>query len=122
MYLQLMNVNSSFQREQLRTWVNVDPGVDRMIMGYDEHLMMVKVRFKKDAVGALHSHSHVQTTYIASGSFEVTIEGNTVVLNAGDTFFVAPNLVHGVVCKGEGMLIDAFHPCREDFLRETDHT
>jgi quercetin dioxygenase-like cupin family protein len=87
-----------------------------MIMGYDKNLMMVKVRFQKDAIGALHSHSHIQSTYIASGRFEVSIDGATRLLGAGDTFFVESNLVHGVVCKEEGMLIDVFHPCREDFL------
>lgn len=106
----------SFQKEQSRSWVNVDPGVDRMIMGYDKNLMMVKVRFQKDAIGALHSHSHIQSTYIASGRFEVTIDRNICLLEAGDTFFVEPNLVHGVVCVEEGLLIDVFHPCREDFL------
>jgi quercetin dioxygenase-like cupin family protein len=106
----------SFQNEQSRSWVNVDPGVDRMIMGYDKSLMMVKVRFQKDAIGAMHSHGHIQSTYIASGRFEVTIDGNTRLLSAGDTFFVESNLVHGVVCKEKGTLIDVFHPCREDFL------
>jgi quercetin dioxygenase-like cupin family protein len=111
-----MDKIAAFQSEQSRSWVNVDPGVDRMIMGYDHNLMMVKVRFKKGATGALHSHSHIQSTYIASGSFEVIIDGDTSVLTAGDTFFVAPNLVHGVVCKEDGVLVDVFHPFREDFL------
>ena len=111
-----MDKISVFQNEESRSWVNVDPGVDRMIMGYDENLMMVKVRFEKGAVGPMHSHSHIQSTYIASGRFEVSIDGNTMLLSAGDTFFVAPNLGHGVVCKEAGVLVDVFHPCREDFL------
>ncbi len=109
-------MDNAFQNEQSRSWVNVDPGVDRMIMGYDNNLMMVKVRFQKEAVGAMHSHSHIQSTYIASGRFEVSIDGATRVLSAGDTFFVESNLIHGVICKEEGTLIDVFHPCREDFL------
>ena len=111
-----MNNASYFQPKQSGTWVEVDPGVERMIMGYDQHVMMVKVRFRKGAIGALHSHIHIQSTFIASGTFEVTINGNTALLNAGDTFFVASELVHGVVCKEEGVLVDVFHPCREDFL------
>lgn len=106
----------SFQQEESRVWVPADPGVERMIMGYDENLMMVKVKFKKNAVGALHSHMHVQSSYIAQGRFEVTIDGKTSLLQAGDSFFVESNLVHGVVCIEEGLLIDVFHPCRNDFL------
>lgn len=105
-----------FQKEASRSWVATDPGVERMIMGYDKNLMMVKVKFQKNAIGALHSHMHIQSTYIARGSFEVTIDGKTSLLHAGDTFFVEPDLVHGVFCVEEGLLIDVFHPCREDFL------
>lgn len=107
---------TSFQQEEDRSWIQVDPGVERMIMGYNRDLMMVKVRFQKNAVGALHSHKHVQSTYIAEGVFEVIIGEQSSVLQAGDTYFVQPDLVHGVVCKEEGLLIDVFHPFREDFL------
>ena len=107
---------TSFQQEEDRSWIPVDPGVERMIMGYNRDLMMVKVRFQKNAVGALHSHKHVQSTYIAEGVFEVIIGEQSSVLQAGDTYFVQPDLVHGVVCKEEGLLIDVFHPFREDFL------
>ena len=112
-----MNQKNSFQRTQQESWTKLDPGVERMIMGYNENLMMVKVKFEKDAVGALHFHPHLQSTYIAKGSFEVTIDGKTSLLSEGDTFFVESNLVHGVVCVEAGLLIDAFNPCREDFLR-----
>ena len=78
--------------------------------------MMVKVKFEKDAVGALHSHPHLQSSYIAKGKFEVTIDGKTSLLGEGDSFFVESTLMHGVVCKEEGLLIDIFNPCREDFL------
>ena len=107
---------TAFQEEQSMPWIPTDPGVERMIMGFNRDLMMVKVRFQKNAVGALHSHKHVQSTYIAEGVFEVIIGEQSSVLQAGDTYFVQPDLVHGVVCKEEGLLIDVFHPFREDFL------
>jgi quercetin dioxygenase-like cupin family protein len=37
-------------------------------------------------------------------------------LGQGSSFIVAPNLVHGVVARSKGLLIDTFTPCREDFL------
>jgi quercetin dioxygenase-like cupin family protein len=111
-----MQEQMAFRHEQDGSWVEVAPGVERMIMGYNESLMIVKVRFRKDAVGELHSHSHIQSAYIARGSFEVTINGETRLLHEGDTFFVESNLVHGVRCIKDGLLIDNFNPCREDFL------
>ena len=108
--------NIPFQDAEQQTWLKVDPGVERMIMGYNKDLMMVKVKFEKDAIGTLHSHPHIQSTYIAKGKFEVTIDGKTSLLREGDSFFVESTLMHGVVCKEEGLLIDIFNPCREDFL------
>ncbi|MDB5013483.1 MAG: Cupin 2 conserved barrel domain protein [Daejeonella sp.] len=91
-------------------------GVTRQILGYDASIMTVKVVFKKGSIGELHHHPHTQTSYIASGSFDVSIDGESQILSAGDSFYVAPDLVHGVVCMEEGILIDSFSPCREDFL------
>jgi quercetin dioxygenase-like cupin family protein len=108
--------SQSFLKHQSLPSEQVDDGVTRQILGYDTNIMTVKVDFKKGAIGKLHHHFHTQTSYIASGSFEVTIAGESQILTAGDCFYVAPNLVHGVVCLEDGCLIDSFTPCREDFL------
>lgn len=98
-------------------WETVDNGVQRKILGYDSQLMMVSVMFEAGAVGSLHHHEHRQITYVASGRFEVTIDGQKKELSEGDCFFVASGLVHGVLALEKGMLVDVFTPCREDFLK-----
>jgi quercetin dioxygenase-like cupin family protein len=97
-------------------WEQSDNGINRKILGYDDQVMMVMVHFKKGAVGSLHHHIHRQISYVVSGKFEVTINGQQKILGAGDCFFVAPDLVHGVVALEEGSLLDVFTPAREDFL------
>lgn len=97
-------------------WEPVDDGVERKILGYDDHIMMVCVRFEQGSVGNLHHHVHRQVSYVESGRFEVTIDGNKTILQKGDSFFVAPDLLHGVVALEKGMLIDVFTPAREDFI------
>ena len=94
-------------------WECAGDGIVRQIMGYDEHLMMVKVKFDQGAIGTLHH----QSTYVASGCFEVTIGEEKKILKAGDGYYVAPNLLHGCVCLEVGVLIDTFTPMREDFLK-----
>ncbi|SHF43669.1 cupin domain-containing protein [Chryseobacterium takakiae] len=98
-------------------WEDLGAGVSRQFVGYNSQIMMVIVKFEKDAVGALHQHFHSQITYVASGSFEVTVDGETRLLEAGDGFFAQPNIFHGVKCLEEGKLIDAFAPFREDFIK-----
>lgn len=97
-------------------WEELGGGVSRQIMGWDNQIMMVKVKFEKGAVGDAHSHFHTQTTYCASGKFEFTIDGEKCVIDATDGIYVAPNTVHGAVCLEPGILIDVFSPVREDFL------
>jgi quercetin dioxygenase-like cupin family protein len=95
----------------------VGDGVKRKIMSYDERLMFVRVEFEKGSIGALHSHYHSQITNIESGTFEVEIGTEKKVLKTGDAFYIPPNVVHGVVCLEQGVLIDMFSPMREDFVK-----
>ena len=66
-------------------WEIVGKGLKRKIMGYDDKIMLVKVFFDKGAVGELHKHHHSQVTYVESGSFDVTISGQTKTLVCGDS-------------------------------------
>jgi quercetin dioxygenase-like cupin family protein len=97
-------------------WEVLGGGVERKVLGYDDEIMMVHFRFEKGAVGSLHHHVHRQVAYVESGRFEVTIDGEKKILEKGDSYFVAPNLVHGVVALEAGALIDVFTPARQDFV------
>jgi quercetin dioxygenase-like cupin family protein len=108
--------NSPFIEDDSLEWEKVDEFISRKIMGYDDKLMTVKVAFKKGGVGALHHHHHSQTSYVASGSFEITIGGETRVLKEGDVYYVPSNISHGAVALEDGVLIDSFSPMRADFL------
>ncbi|HEY0273755.1 MAG TPA: cupin domain-containing protein [Chitinophaga sp.] len=97
-------------------WQELGGGLSRQVFGFNDQLMLVKVQFETGGIGAPHSHPHTQVTYVASGRFEATIGDVKQTVAAGDGFYVPPYVVHGVVCLEAGMLVDAFHPAREDFL------
>ncbi|MDB5230848.1 MAG: cupin protein [Chitinophagaceae bacterium] len=105
-----------FQFEKEVQWENAGNGVQRQVFGYDDKVMLVKAKFEKGGVGALHSHPHSQVTYVESGEFEMTIGDEKKIIRKGDGYYVPPHIIHGCVCTQEGLLIDAFSPCREDFL------
>jgi quercetin dioxygenase-like cupin family protein len=111
--------SDSFVRGRDVPWETVGDGVRRQVLGYGPDLMMVRVEFRAGAVGALHHHPHRQVTYVTSGTFEATVDGRKQLLGPGDCFFVAANLVHGVVALDPGTLIDVFTPVREDFVPPT---
>ena len=93
----------------------LDGSSRRVILDVPE-LMLVEFTFEKGAIGALHSHPHIQNSYIAEGTFEVTIDGVTETIAAGGGYIVPSGLVHGVKAVTAGKLIDSFTPRRDDFL------
>ena len=97
-------------------WTVLAPGNSRRVLIHLPELMQVEFGFDKGAVGAPHSHPHIQVSYVAEGSFEVTIDGVTEVVGQGGSFIVPPNLVHSVVALEKGRLVDVFTPHRADFL------
>ena len=111
-----MSESNAFVSAHDAKWAATEPGVSRRIMAYLPELMMVEVAFEPGAVGSLHSHPHIQASYVAEGRFEVTIDGVTQELGLGGTFIVKPNLVHGVKALEKGRLVDTFTPYREEFL------
>lgn len=94
----------------------IGPGLKRQILGYNNKIMAVRAIFEEGAVGEMHKHPHSQVAYVESGKFDVTVGDETKTLVAGDSFYVAPETMHGAVCKEAGCLIDMFSPVREDFL------
>ena len=106
----------TFIKDGLVEWQQVNEHIRRKIMSYDKNLMLVKVEFQKGGVGPIHDHFHSQTTYVESGSFDVTIDGETKTLKAGDVFYIPPHVPHGALCTESGVLLDFFSPMREDFL------
>ncbi|QPC90292.1 cupin domain-containing protein [Mesorhizobium sp. INR15] len=97
-------------------WSPTPDGNRRRVLLHTDELMMVEFGFDKGGVGALHSHPHVQASYVAEGRFEVTIGGRTETLGTGGSFIVPSNLVHGVKALEAGRLVDSFTPHRADFL------
>jgi quercetin dioxygenase-like cupin family protein len=111
-----MNKRTLFFENEKMEWEVIDDKISRQIVGFDDKIMMVNVRFKSGGVGVLHNHHHSQVTHISEGKFEVTIGGETKLLKKGDSFYIPSNIMHGVVCIEEGTLIDVFSPMREDFI------
>jgi len=114
--MKTFGVSKEFIKSKDVEWETVGEGVQRQIMGYDDKIMLVHVKFKKGSIGPIHDHYHSQVTYVQDGQFEVSINGEKKVLKGGDCFYIPPHAPHGAVCLEEGTLIDVFSPIREDFM------
>ncbi|WP_336739834.1 cupin domain-containing protein [Aureimonas altamirensis] len=111
-----MSKDGFVSREGDGGWEPTPDGNRRRIRCHTPELMLVEFAFEKGGEGWLHAHPHVQSSYIAEGVFDVTIDGQTERLQVGDTFVVPSGVQHGVKAIEKGRLIDNFTPMREDFL------
>jgi quercetin dioxygenase-like cupin family protein len=100
-------------------WEAAGEGIRRKILTYDTDVMMVRVAFEAGAVGALHSHPHIQCSLVEEGAFDITIDGHTARLKKGDSFLVPSNAIHGAVAVEAGILLDVFTPMRDDFVESS---
>ncbi len=91
--------------------------VTRQVLSDHPEMMVVAFRFAaKDAIGALHNHVHVQSTYVKEGRFLFTLGDEQREVGPGDSFVIPSDMVHGCVCLEPGTLVDCFTPRRDDFL------
>ncbi|WP_455497345.1 cupin domain-containing protein [Coprobacter sp.] len=113
----MIQESDNFQIENEIRWENVGEGISRQILAYNEDIMMVKVKFETGVESTLHAHPHTQVTYVVSGIFEFTTNGETRIVRSGDGVYMKSGVLHGCKCIEAGLLIDTFSPIREDFIK-----
>lgn len=98
-------------------WREVQLGVRRLVLGYGNELLVARVVFEAGVSAGAHSHAdHDQSSYVASGVFEVRVGSAARILRSGDGFFVDRGVVHDTLCIEAGELVDTFSPCRLDMI------
>uniref|UniRef100_UPI00396CADEA cupin domain-containing protein n=1 Tax=Paracoccus sp. TaxID=267 RepID=UPI00396CADEA len=88
----------------------------RTVLAHSPDLMVVRFDFNEDDQGALHSHPHVQSTFVQSGRYRFTIDERAFEVGPGDAFIIPSGAQHGCLCLEGGVLVDSFTPRRDDFL------
>jgi quercetin dioxygenase-like cupin family protein len=93
-------------------------GAERRILSHGGGMMLVEFTFPRAGMeGAMHSHPHEQLGYVKSGAIELYMDGHDPVrLDEGGSYYVPPNVRHGVMTLAPTVLVDAFTPIRDDFL------
>ena len=63
----------------------------------------------------IHSHLHEQVAHVLEGRFELTVNGETQVLEPGKVAVIPPHVPHGGRALTACQLLDVFYPEREDY-------
>ena len=95
----------------------VEAGIQRRVLNGGGELMLVEFQFDGTPEMPPHSHPHEQIGYILSGEFVVTCGDEIATAGPGDSYYVPPDVEHGVrLLTDRGTILDTFTPQREDFL------
>jgi quercetin dioxygenase-like cupin family protein len=62
-----------------------------------------------------HSHPHEQVANVLEGKFELTVGGETRVLEPGQVAVIPSGVPHGGKALTSCRLLDVFHPTRDDY-------
>lgn len=62
-----------------------------------------------------HAHMHEQVAHIMEGQFELTVDGQPLLLEAGKVAVIPSNIKHSGVAVTDCKLLDVFTPVREDY-------
>lgn len=84
---------------------------------HTEKMTLAYWDIKAGSVLPEHSHPHEQVAaQVISGEFELTLEGESKVMKAGDIAVIPSNAVHSGKAITDCQLLDVFSPVREDYL------
>ena len=90
------------------------PGLEGHFV-HTEELTIGHFRIKAGRILPEHQHPHEQISNLISGTFEMTVNGQTQVCEAGGIVTIPPNALHSGKALTDCYIIDVFRPVREDY-------
>lgn len=97
----------------------LNPLLDRQLAVGDQ-IMVSRILLKKGCVVPMHSHVNEQVAYMLEGALRFTINGEDILVRAGELLCIPPNVPHQAVAIEDTVNIDIFTPPRADWINKTD--
>jgi quercetin dioxygenase-like cupin family protein len=104
-----------FYDPQTRTPKELAPGIlARTFWG--QKMLMAVVELEANSVVPQHSHPHEQVGILLEGEMELTIQGETRQLKAGEVYIIPGDVEHSArVGDSPAKAVDVFSPVREEY-------
>ena len=87
---------------------------------HTEQMTIARLNIMKDAVVPEHAHINEQVANVERGSLQFHVGGVDVVVGAGESLVIPPNVPHGVVALEDTVVTDVFTPRRDDWIKGDD--
>ena len=97
-------------------WIEICPGIERQTRASGKTMYQMTAQLAAGSKMPEHRHAQEQIVHILSGRMKLIVEGKPHELTAGDSFYLASNVPHGVETLEETRVLDTFSPPRDEYL------
>ena len=99
-----------------KPWIELAPGIRRRTVTHGATMYQMIAELKAGSKMPEHKHPQEQIIHILSGRMKVFANGGTHELAAGDSYYLASNVPHGVETPEETRVLDTFSPPRDEYI------
>jgi quercetin dioxygenase-like cupin family protein len=96
--------------------VEICPGITRRTVAHGNTMYQMLATLAAGSQMPAHSHPQEQIVHILEGKMRLIVEGVPHELSAGESFYLASNVAHGVETLAQTRVLDTFSPPRADYL------
>jgi len=108
------------QPETVENWpLEKHTGVTSKLLVDGQNMTVLMSQWEPGATALEHTHPHEQVGVCLQGQIELIVDGQQVLVNAGEFYHIAPNFPHAERNIGQELtvLTDFFSPVRSDLLQ-----
>src|SRR5205807_2551761 len=99
-----------------KPWIELAPRIRRRTVTHGATMYQMIAELKSGSKMPEHKHPQEQIIHILSGRMKVFANGGTHELRAGDSYYLASNVPHGVETPEETRVLDTFSPPRDEYI------
>ncbi len=82
---------------------------------HTEHMTFSYLDVKAGSIINEHSHIHEQVSHVLEGVFQLTVNGEPLVIEPGSVVIIPSGVLHSGLAVTDCKLLDVFYPVREDY-------
>jgi len=97
-------------------WIDMCPGIKRQTVTSGKTMYQMLAKLEAGSRMPEHQHPQEQIVHILEGRMKLIVAGTPHEMKAGDSFFLAANVPHGVETIEETRVLDTFSPPRDEYL------
>lgn len=102
--------------KQQNPTIEICPGITRRTVANGKTMYQMLATLSAGSRMPPHQHPQEQIVHILKGRMRLIVDGVPHDLSAGDSFYLASNIPHGVETVLPTRVLDTFSPPRDDYL------